>query len=235
MTRAAPLPAEQRRKSLIAAARPLLLAHGDAFTTKQVAQAAGVAEGTIFRVFDSKQDLLNAVVADVLDPTPVIQALDEMPPDADLDERVHRIIDLLHRNISDVRSFFAAIHVIPAHGKMLKDNSHDAHPDDPSAPRAQAQEPGSPRTADTPHIHPPIAPDDQMRSRRQQADLASQAAIERALRPFANQLSVDLATAAGFLRSVTFATAHPFVTNGAPLMTPDQLSALLLHGLKKES
>lgn len=218
MTRAAPLPAEQRRESIIAAARPLLLAHGDAFTTKQVARAAGVAEGTIFRVFSSKQDLLNAVVADVLDPTPLIKALDEMTPDADLDERVHHIIELLHRSISDVRAFFAAIHAIPAHGKLFKQ-----HPE-------SHKEAGS-----TSSVHPPVEPDDQMRSRRQQADLASQAAIERALSPFADQLSVDLATAAGFLRSVTFATIHPFLMNGAPPMNPDQLSALLLHGLKKES
>ncbi|WP_367342854.1 TetR/AcrR family transcriptional regulator [Propionibacterium sp.] len=230
MTRAAPLPAEQRRESIIAAARPLLLAHGDALTTKQVARAAGVAEGTIFRVFSSKQDLLNAVVADVLDPTPLIKALDEMTPDADLDERVHHIIELLHRSMSDVRAFFAAIHAIPAHGKLFRGStlSNPKNPD-PHHPDA-CDDAGSASPA-----HPPVAPDEQMRAKQQQTDLASQAAVERALSPFADQLSVDLATAAGFLRSVTFATIHPFLMNGAPPMTPDQLSALLLHGLKKES
>ena len=56
------MPPDARRQTIIDAARPLLIASGAQFTTRQVAEAAGVAEGTIFRVFDSKQDLLAAVI-----------------------------------------------------------------------------------------------------------------------------------------------------------------------------
>ena len=111
------MPASERRDSLIAAARPLLFSEGRDFTTKQVAKAAGVAEGTIFRVFASKQELLEAVVEDVLDPGALVAALDAMPDDPTLDARVKRIIGLLHHNLDDVRQFFAALRAIPAHGK----------------------------------------------------------------------------------------------------------------------
>ncbi|MFT8394629.1 TetR/AcrR family transcriptional regulator [Propionibacterium sp.] len=114
MTRAAPLPADERRRTIIDATRPLLVAHGAAFTTKQIAEAAGVAEGTIFRVFGSKQELLDAVIEDVLDPTPTIRAIQAFPEDPDLGARVTRTITLLHDNIAGVTALFAALHAMPS-------------------------------------------------------------------------------------------------------------------------
>ena len=53
---------DDRRRTLVEATIPLLHEHGKAVTTKQIADAAGVAEGTLFRVFDSKDDLVTAAV-----------------------------------------------------------------------------------------------------------------------------------------------------------------------------
>ena len=61
------MPADQRRASIIAATRPLLAEHGLDLTTRQVAEATGIAEGTIFRHFTSKDELISAVIADSLD------------------------------------------------------------------------------------------------------------------------------------------------------------------------
>ncbi|MCU1430433.1 MAG: DNA-binding transcriptional regulator, AcrR family, partial [Actinomycetia bacterium] len=36
---------------IVAATLPLLLEHGDRVTSRQIAEAAGIAEGTIFRAF----------------------------------------------------------------------------------------------------------------------------------------------------------------------------------------
>ncbi len=66
--RAAPMCPEDRRRTIIEAVRPLLIEHGDRLTTRMIAEAAGIAEGTIFRVFADKDALLHAVAADTLDP-----------------------------------------------------------------------------------------------------------------------------------------------------------------------
>ena len=86
--RAAPLPPEERRRALVAATVPLLVAHGRAVTSRQIADAAGVAEGTIFRAFDSKDDLLEAAALSALDPAPLVEAISRIPLDQPLRERL---------------------------------------------------------------------------------------------------------------------------------------------------
>ena len=51
---------------MIAATRQLILDHGPDVTTRQVAEAAKVAEGTLFRVFPTRRDLFAATIADHL-------------------------------------------------------------------------------------------------------------------------------------------------------------------------
>src|SRR5689334_8636203 len=76
--------AEDRRTALAEATLPLLLEHGRAVTTKQIADAAGVAEGTIFRVFESKDDLVLAAVERGLDMEPFLADLSTIDPDQSL-------------------------------------------------------------------------------------------------------------------------------------------------------
>ena len=60
---------------IVAATLPLLLEHGDRVTTRQIAEAAGIAEGTIFRVFADKDEIIVAVIEAALDPAPLEAAL----------------------------------------------------------------------------------------------------------------------------------------------------------------
>src|SRR3954465_7061413 len=66
--RAAPLSADERRDAIIDVVVPLLLQHGSEVTTRQIAEAAGIAEGTIFRVFPDKAALLMAAAEETMNP-----------------------------------------------------------------------------------------------------------------------------------------------------------------------
>src|SRR5688500_7981920 len=66
---------EDRRAALIDATIPLLHEHGLDVTTKQIAQAAGVAEGTIFGVFPDKRSLLVAAIGQAYDPDATVAAV----------------------------------------------------------------------------------------------------------------------------------------------------------------
>ena len=65
---------DERRAALIAATIPLLHEHGLDVSTRQIAHAAGVAEGTIFGVFESKSQLVICSVVKALDPQPTLDA-----------------------------------------------------------------------------------------------------------------------------------------------------------------
>ena len=99
--RVSPLAPDHRRAALIAATVPLLREHGLSVSTRQIAQAAGVAEGTIFRVFPSKPDLIRAAVVSALDPAPVISALGDIDPALDLRDRFLQITRILVRRLTD--------------------------------------------------------------------------------------------------------------------------------------
>ncbi|MEI7831893.1 MAG: helix-turn-helix domain-containing protein [bacterium] len=57
------VPAEERRSAILAAAIPVFAANGyERATTREIARAAGVAEGTLYRHFAGKRELLTAVM-----------------------------------------------------------------------------------------------------------------------------------------------------------------------------
>ncbi|GAA4930032.1 hypothetical protein GCM10025331_12420 [Actinoplanes utahensis] len=66
---------EERRAALIDATIPLLHEHGLEVSTRQIASAAGVAEGTIFGVFESKSQLVTCSIVKALDPQPTLDGL----------------------------------------------------------------------------------------------------------------------------------------------------------------
>src|SRR3954466_13304322 len=86
--RAAALPPEERREALIAATLPLVLEHGTDVSTRLIAEAAGVAEGTIFRVFRTKDDLVEAAIASAFDPSALVDAIGGLDRSAPLADRL---------------------------------------------------------------------------------------------------------------------------------------------------
>ncbi|WP_296140078.1 TetR/AcrR family transcriptional regulator [uncultured Tessaracoccus sp.] len=76
MTRAPRLTRAERRASIVEATLPLLERYGQQLTTRQVAEAAGVAEGTIFRAFDSLEEVIDEAVAAALSPERLARLLE---------------------------------------------------------------------------------------------------------------------------------------------------------------
>ena len=94
---------------IVEAMLPLLLEHGEMVTTRQIAEAAGIAEGTIFRVFADKDELIAAVVERAADPSTIEQALAAIDASASLEHVVTAAVRLLQRRTLDIARLMAAV------------------------------------------------------------------------------------------------------------------------------
>lgn len=109
--RARPMAPEDRREAIVCAARPLLIEHGRAATTKQIADAAGVAEGTIFRVFPTKEELVEAVLDAEADTGEFLEQLDRIDLDQPLRERLVDFVSLLQQRFIGIFALMTALAV----------------------------------------------------------------------------------------------------------------------------
>ncbi len=103
------LSAEERRAALVAATIPLLREHGTGVSTRQIADAAGVAEGTIFGVFKDKASLIRTAIVSATDPGPLLANMRAVDPALDLRARLVAATRLIREHVS---GFGALIYVI---------------------------------------------------------------------------------------------------------------------------
>lgn len=100
--RAAPLPPDERRAAIIAATIPLLRVHGGSVTTSQIALAAGLAEGTLFRVFPDKESLIAAAVQHACDPAPAEAQLAGIDRSRPMREQLIAAVEILQRRVEQI-------------------------------------------------------------------------------------------------------------------------------------
>ena len=94
---------DDRRAAIIEAALPLIMEHGLAVTTRQIAEAAGVAEGTLFNVFPDKNSLIGAALLTAFDPERPKQSLTEhIDKSGDLRQRLTSAVEIMARGIKVV-------------------------------------------------------------------------------------------------------------------------------------
>jgi AcrR family transcriptional regulator len=98
-----------RRAALTAATLPLLLAHGTTVTTRQIAEAAGVAEGTLFRVFPDKSAIIRATLDAAMDPAPLYEELAGVETKLTLRPRLVAITAILQRRLVNVIALMMAV------------------------------------------------------------------------------------------------------------------------------
>jgi AcrR family transcriptional regulator len=107
--RAAAMPPDERRAAIVTATLPLLLEHGLAVTTRHIAEAAGIAEGTIFRVFPDKETLVQATVDAAIDPSASERALDAIDRTLPFEEQLVAAATILQHRVAVIWRLFSVV------------------------------------------------------------------------------------------------------------------------------
>lgn len=98
---------EDRRAHLIEVTLPLLREHGPATTAKQIAEAAGIAEGTIFRAFETKDELFLCALEKAFDPTELVQRIEGIDLALPLRERMVTAVTMLSERFTSMFTLMA--------------------------------------------------------------------------------------------------------------------------------
>lgn len=129
--RAAPMSPEDRRAAIVEAVMPLVAERGVDATSRELADAAGVAEGTLFRAFGDKACLIGEVAL-----TGLLRASDPVRTRADLEsvdarlplvERVRQIIERGQQRSEEATAWIVVLRSMHARGGA--DQGHPDHRD----------------------------------------------------------------------------------------------------------
>jgi AcrR family transcriptional regulator len=128
--RAPAMAPDQRRAMIVSAALPLVVECGAAVTTAQIARAAGIGEGTIFRAFPDKDALLKACMAEALRTDDAVAHLEAISLDQPLADRLTEAAEVLRGHVARLGTVAGALAATgqlerpgPGKGRRLPDRS----------------------------------------------------------------------------------------------------------------
>ncbi|SDN51297.1 TetR/AcrR family transcriptional regulator [Allokutzneria albata] len=107
--RAPAMSPEDRRDSIVRATLPLLAEHGGNVTTSQIARAAGIAEGTVFRVFADKKELIGACLEAAFRPDGLAAELTAIPATEGLHKSLVRAVRAIGAHVDRLGSLMQGL------------------------------------------------------------------------------------------------------------------------------
>lgn len=111
------MPPEERRAAIIDATRPLIVRYGADISTRQIAEACALAEGTLFRVFPNKDAIIHTCVREILDPRHVVAAIEGIDRTLPLYDQVALAVGLLHEAGRELAGIVAVLHASRPEGR----------------------------------------------------------------------------------------------------------------------
>ncbi|MBA8807403.1 TetR/AcrR family transcriptional regulator [Promicromonospora sukumoe] len=259
-TRAPRMSPEDRKAAIVDAVLPLVAERGHDITSRELAHAAGVAEGTLFRAFGDKTALVGAVAVEGLAragrPEETLAELSGIDPALPLERRLELVIELGRHRVAEVMRWMSVLRSMApapwAPGSPFgapfgaSPSAHGAPgaaggsppvtppgPPGPSGPRVVT--PGMPGAA--PGGGSAVDPHERMLSYRK--TLLEQRARQRAatvegitavLAPDAHRLRVPVEVAISLVESA-IAGAHLRIDHLQPAVPADVLADALVNGL----
>lgn len=115
---------DERRAAILDAVVPLLRTPGASLSTRSIAEAAGIAEGTIFRVFADKAELLMAAVRRALEPDALLDELRAVEQAPELRTYMVRLVDVMSAQAAGIRSVLVAVHFVGGNDGPHRPGSH---------------------------------------------------------------------------------------------------------------
>lgn len=206
--RASALPPAERRVSIVRAALRLISANGTMPTTREIAEEAGIAEGTIFRAFDTKERLVEAVVGETFCPAAIslqMQAIDLEEP---LRERLVALVAVLQGRFTEIFGVMSALGL--------------------TAPPSDREEHRGCRP-DTGHV-----PVDQQDPADESAWRGSPGRLLAFVEPLADELTCTPAELVTYLRLFTFSASHPDIAEGQ-ILPPETIVSVVLDGVTRKA
>ncbi|TDC93380.1 TetR/AcrR family transcriptional regulator, partial [Nonomuraea deserti] len=122
---------EQRREMIVKAALPLVVEYGTSVTTAQVARAAGIGEGTVFRAFGDKDALLAACMAEAQRPDDTLAHVASISLELSLAERLVEASEALRGYLARMGAVAGAL---AASGGLRRESLRDALRETPKDP-----------------------------------------------------------------------------------------------------